>query len=474
MNPLPRTRRPLIVLAQSLALLALAAIAPPADASSACNPSGGGASAFCVDASMSLAPTVAAGPFDTDVTVANASPNYANDKTRWLDTAVLDLTENSITTPPTLTRSANMPDGLLISGGGPCTTPNYTDCGAGHGTLVAYYASCCGSTYTTGAFGISKIVNVNPPSPGEYAHLEITIEGCVNVLGSCFEFPGGLTEELAIPEPSGGGAPDLTLTIDAHGTVGAPGGTVEYSIGAFSLHLDGESSSIDGGSPLPAPVRIFSAPTTCGTVSGSTRFTSTAVAPLTVSLPQSFSVTGCPTASLGAVTDGATSTFSAAGSGATTPGRTLKTYRWNFGDGHSATTTTPTTSHTYSSSGPRTAALVVGDSAGALSAPDALQVNPVAAAKTKTKVEGKLSGGRIKVKGKVKHGEPGAKVKLLLEAKVKGGFDKADAGKAKLKGAGKFKDSFDDPKGVEKCLVIAKYKGTEETKASKGKDSFKC
>jgi hypothetical protein len=185
-------------------------------------------------------------------------------------------------------------------------------------------------------------------------------------------------------------------------------------------------------------------------------------------------VTGCPTASLGATTEDATSSFSAAGSAATTPGRTLVAYRWSFGDGTSTTTTTPTVSHEYASSGTKTATLVVVDSAGALSSADSVQVHPVASVPTDTKVNGKLKGDAIKVKGRVEDGDAGAKVKLVLEAKGKHGFEKVDAEKAKLKESEKFKGAFDDPKGAEKCLVIATYKGTEGTEASKDKDSFGC
>ena len=55
-------------------------------------------------------------------------------------------------------------------------------------------------------------------------------------------------------------------------------------------------------------------------------------------------------------------------------GEQIASYAWTFGDGTSATTTTPTTTHTYASEGTFTASLVVTDSRGLASAPATVQV----------------------------------------------------------------------------------------------------
>ena len=61
--------------------------------------------------------------------------------------------------------------------------------------------------------------------------------------------------------------------------------------------------------------------------------------------------------------------------GATTRlGSAVTRYTWDFGDGASATSTTPTTTHTYASEGTFTASLVVTDSRDAASAPATVQV----------------------------------------------------------------------------------------------------
>ncbi len=54
----------------------------------------------------------------------------------------------------------------------------------------------------------------------------------------------------------------------------------------------------------------------------------------------------------------------------------IVTYRWSFGDGASVDTTTPTTSHTYSTATARTASLRVIDERGAISAPATVAINP--------------------------------------------------------------------------------------------------
>jgi glucose/arabinose dehydrogenase/Ca2+-binding RTX toxin-like protein len=66
------------------------------------------------------------------------------------------------------------------------------------------------------------------------------------------------------------------------------------------------------------------------------------------------------------------------GSGSSDPdsGDTLASYRWNFGDGSpTETTTTPTTSHTYSTKGTYTASLRVQDNHGALSEPARVRID---------------------------------------------------------------------------------------------------
>ncbi len=69
-----------------------------------------------------------------------------------------------------------------------------------------------------------------------------------------------------------------------------------------------------------------------------------------------------PAASLSATTAGSTTTFDAAGSVADSS--PISSYAWNFGDGQTATTSIPTTTHTYASGGTYTATVTETDAAG--------------------------------------------------------------------------------------------------------------
>jgi PKD repeat protein len=68
--------------------------------------------------------------------------------------------------------------------------------------------------------------------------------------------------------------------------------------------------------------------------------------------------------------------FDASGSSDPDAGDTLTSYLWDFGDGSpTQTTTTPTTSHTYSTNGAYTASLRVEDDHGALSEPETVRID---------------------------------------------------------------------------------------------------
>jgi PKD repeat protein len=72
-----------------------------------------------------------------------------------------------------------------------------------------------------------------------------------------------------------------------------------------------------------------------------------------------------PTAAFTATPNGLTATFD--GSGSSDPDGTVTSYAWDFGDGQTATTTTPQTSHAYATASTYTATLVVTDNLGATS-----------------------------------------------------------------------------------------------------------
>jgi hypothetical protein len=69
-------------------------------------------------------------------------------------------------------------------------------------------------------------------------------------------------------------------------------------------------------------------------------------------------------ASPGTVTHNVTKTFSAFGSSDPFPGGVIKTYTWNWGDGHTTSATNVSTTHKYTSKGIRTIVLTVTDNYG--------------------------------------------------------------------------------------------------------------
>ena len=69
-----------------------------------------------------------------------------------------------------------------------------------------------------------------------------------------------------------------------------------------------------------------------------------------------------PTARFAVTVSGLSVQFDASSS--TTPTGSIKSYQWDFGDGQSETTASPTVTHTYSSAGPKTVTLTVTNTAG--------------------------------------------------------------------------------------------------------------
>jgi glucose/arabinose dehydrogenase len=106
-----------------------------------------------------------------------------------------------------------------------------------------------------------------------------------------------------------------------------------------------------------------------------------------------------PTADLAASpTSGAaplTVEFDGGGSSDPDAGDTL-TYLWDFGDGQTATGSSPTTSHTYTNPGTFTASLRVRDNHGATSAADAVQIQPGNTAPSPV-IEMPAAGARFRV-----------------------------------------------------------------------------
>ena len=469
----------------------LAGLLIPAQASGAsvCHPTVG-TGQFCVDYSLALSSMTAAAPFNVDATVMNTSPLAGGSQVNWLRSATVRVTDTGTTTPPTVTRSDQLANNLMLAGGTSCTAPAYSDCAGGSGTVVAS-AACCGTS--NGAFGIEKIVNVNPPAAGNYAHYRVTIQGCVNFLGSCQPLPPTV-QDLQIPEPAGGGSPQLAFTLVTQGTVATGVGNVDYSLTSFVIHLKGTSNLIDGGAPLAQPQTIFTLPRSCGPYTGTASFLAGDNV-RTVSIPQSFTITGCPTAAVTGSATNLTASLDGSASTAGTGGRTIAKWHWLFGDGSAEQVTTgPTVTHDYATGGTQTVTLTVEDSAGALSAPVTTQVvttapaggggdgggdgggNPAGGTKTPTTtgVSAKAKRKKIKVRGSVAPADATGAVGVELLKKVKRrGFVPVKEVDVNLAG-GAFAAKFKNPKRAKKCEAEATYAGDAGHEASSSQIKFKC
>lgn len=345
----------------AIGALALALLLPAsAAAGSQCNANG-----LCVEENLGLqttpGPLVAAAPLSIDVTAENTSSPLTTN--RWLETVSLSIVGPD-GSPPRGTPSAQLPEGLLIAGPGSCTAPTYTDCPGGHGTLDA---TLLGFVSTTGAYGISEIVNDATPPTGVLVDYRATVKWCVVEGGTCKPKPDR-TEELTLGTNTGG-----EFSFPAGGS--EPG--VEYALRSLSFHLNGQSSQKDTGSGAESAggnFTIVAASLSCGSLTGTSEYSSRAEG--SVAFQHTYTVTGCPTAAFAPyrTPGGSTIELDGSPSSASIGGRSVKTWKWNFGDGTSAETTKPTVVHEFAPASEPTVTLYVVDDAGARSAAVAQQV----------------------------------------------------------------------------------------------------
>jgi len=283
----------------SLILLATLALAPKpalAAAIESCSPTPKVATSFCVAYDSTVSSTVAHSPTDATISISNTSTGFPGDKTTWIGTVTLHLT--SANTPPRITPSAQMPNGLLISGGGACTGPAFTDCTAGSGTFVA---DISGTPFGvedgihTGTYGISDIENVNPPAAGTLIQWALNISWCIhfNTLG--------ITQCGTTSTTVSGGSAGSSITFSPTTTfsqfISACGCTItgDATLGSINASLHGRSNMLAAGTSAGGTYTILMTPFSCGVTARSADFISrdarsvtTPLAPLTIS--------GCPAA----------------------------------------------------------------------------------------------------------------------------------------------------------------------------------
>lgn len=403
------------------------------------------------------AETRAAAPFDLSVGMTNTSATHTNDKTRWFATIAVDLL-SSATATPLLTPSSEMPDGLMIAGtaaGCPAGVDySFSSCTAGFGAALADVSGTPFDGVYAATFGIQRITNVH--TTPAFADYDVQYTACVTTpFGPCVTpYNGDL--HLLVPQPSGGQTTrTLTLVVAGTASFSYPGGTAnaDYSLDSLTLNLQGTSNQLGNGNPADHAYDVLRLPATCGTVSSSGAATDRAGATTTV--PQSVTITGCPTVTAlsGVVSGGRVADLTAAASSPI--GRSIASYRWTFGDGTTATTTTATVRHTYADASPRTLSVVAVDSQGALAPSTGTTLR--SSSLTLKAPKSVAKGAKAKLKGLLTSGSSGLGGRLVIVQRCKPSGQKCvQVGTATTKASGKYAVKI---KVKKKGLFVVTYAG---------------
>ena len=367
-----------------------------------------------------------------------------------------------------ITASSSMPDGLLISNSPSCGSPPYTECAAGHGIVGANLSgTIVADGYHEGSFGIRRIVNVADAGAGNLARYRVDIEYSI-AIPPAPTFTGSFSANIDVPESSGAGG---SIVVPTRYPVSQPPVSADTTIKSFALHLDGQSSTLVGGTPADRAYRIFGVPAHCG--ANRARATFTSGDSRTLSTQQNLSVTGCPSAGAGYSTSGRTARLNGGQSSTPVAGRSIAQWAWTFDDGSKAVTATPTVSHSFGNSRDHTVGLTVTDSAGAVSEPISLVVPGSAVT-----VRAKAKKRSIRVSGLLTLGPTGAgapgsvSVDLLRRKPHRKRFAKVGSKSTRARSSGAYSLSFARPKGGL-CRVIASF-GDSSHLGSNATRGFKC
>ncbi len=234
----------------------------------------------------------------------------------------------------------------------------------------------------------------------------------------------------------------------------------EGTLDNASLHLDGTSNTLQGGAPAGGPFTIFTLPFTCGTATGSATFTTHQNQPRSVTVTQPpLTLVGCPTAAFSPTTSPtalAVEKLDATASSVGVGGRTIGHYRWAFGDGKTATTSGPLTTHAYpaapESPSTYTASLMVVDSAGAISTRVDHAVRGTATALFVVK----LSATKMEALGNVLPRHAGKTVTVSLFRKSGTSFVSVTSKTATLDARSRYTALFPRPAATT-CKLVTKF-----------------
>jgi hypothetical protein len=256
--------------------------------------------------------------------------------------------------------------------------------------------------------------------------------------------------------------------------------TVDVSGGNFNRHF----AAYTGDCPQPGPHHKGWAET--DTLSGSTEYTidveySTEVDDVVPDDPASVSESATvllnlsffpPTARFSQSLAGSTARFDGTGSSSGGGNDHVAKWRWTFGDGKTATTSTPTVKHTYPASPPRartyTVTLQVVEAGGAVSPPISHRV-----AGTAVSVRVHKTAAKTKAAGRVAPNRRGKHVVMTFARKRGGGFRTLAKHRLVLNRHSHFTTSFARP-APGKCRLVTRYPGDKNHLASSTTKNFAC
>jgi PKD repeat protein len=445
----------------SLLLAGLPAAAEPAHY---CQPWPEVPTSFCTTYDGLLASALPSAPLDLTLAMVNDSPAVASDQGVWLESA--EIAPLSVgTTGPRITPSSQLPNGLIVLGGGSCSEPVFADC-AGHGT-VRFLVTDAGpfNGYHLGHFGISRAMNVNPPAEGLDGQYTADIRFCFDEYTSLCSSAQGSLQILAGQNTGGGPALVVPTRYEYAFSYSFYTAHADASLETMSLHLTGDADTVAGAEPGQS-YRVFSTPNRCGAATSMGAFHPRRGG--WVSMTRYFTVTGCPTPRFTAHPDGFAAALNGTASEANLEGRTVAKWIWSFGDGATKVTTTPLVRHKYTQFGNHTVTLVVEDSEGARSTSLAKIVKG-----TTMDVAVDKSAERVRAYGPVNPDHPGDGVTVTLLRHRDGRFRKVDSNTPTLNSASRYSTAFDRPKDG-RCRMKASYLGDADHLGSTAVANFAC
>lgn len=179
-----------------------------------------------------------------------------------------------------------------------------------------------------------------------------------------------------------------------------------------------------------------------------------------------------PSAAFTTKLSGSKATFDGSGSSAGPAARPLASYKWTFGDGKSATTSTPTVSHSYPASPTSVhnykVSLQVVDNGGAVSAPASHTVHG-----TVTTVSASKTAAKVKATGRVSPRRGGHHVVVTLSRKSSGHFRVLATHRPTLTSTSTYATSFARPHPGT-CRLRTRYAGDATHLASTRSRTFNC